>query len=78
MTETYSQSITGLSAGSPFSVSNIKIGDSACQTLGSEQQAMRNGTQILCKFPDGSQRWCTIDVQRSIPGGPIYLLPVGP
>lgn len=78
MTETYSQSVTGFNAGSPFTVTNIKIGDSACQTQGSEQQAMRNGTQILCQFPDGSTRWCTIDASRSRPGGPIYLLPVGP
>jgi hypothetical protein len=78
MAETYSQSVTGILAQTPFSISNIKIGDSACQTLGSVQQTMRNGTQVLCQFPDGSKRWCTIDASRSRPGGPLFLLPVGP
>lgn len=77
MSETYSQSVTGIAAAlTPFSVANIKIGDSACQTLGSEQQAMRNGTQILCKMPDGSQKWMTIDPTRWVPGQSPYLLAV--
>lgn len=69
MAETYSQSVTGINAGARYNTpQTIKVGDSACQSIGDEQKSMMTGTQILCKNPDGSQSWYTIDAERSIPG----------
>lgn len=45
---------------------------------GSQQNAMRNGTQFLAKMPDGSQKWVTIDPTRWTPGSTPYVFPVGP
>jgi hypothetical protein len=45
---------------------------------GGQQNAMRNGTQVLCKMPDGSLKYCTIDPTRWVPGQTPYVLPVGP
>ena len=67
MAETYSLSATGRRADSEFAVSNVKVGDSA-GLAGSQQLAMSDNTQILCKNPDGSQSWYTIDAERSLPG----------
>lgn len=77
MTETYSLATTGQRASSPFAVNNVTLPDSAGRS-GSEAYAMRFGSQVLCKGPDGMQRWYTIDASRSLPGGPIVLLAVGP
>lgn len=74
MPETYSLGATGQRSGGPFAVNNVKIGDSAGLS-GSQANAMRNGTPILCKNPDGSQSYYTIDASRSTPGN-IVLLPV--
>lgn len=76
MADTYSLGATGILAGSVFAVATEKVGDSA-GLLGSQQNAMRNGTQVLCKNPDGSQTYYTIDAERSTPSS-IVLKPVGP
>lgn len=72
MVETYSLGATGARADQKFAVNNVQIGDSA-GLAGSQQLAMATGAQILCKRPDGSQRWFTIDAERSLPGGPVVL-----
>lgn len=70
MTETYSLSATGKRADSLFAVSTLKVGDTA-GLAGSQQLAMAQGAQVLCKNPDGSQSWYTIDAERSLPGALI-------
>jgi hypothetical protein len=76
MAETYSLAATGQRADNEFALRIIKVGDSAGCT-GSQQNAMAVGTQVLCKNPDGSKTWYTIDPSRSKPGA-IVLLAVGP
>ena len=69
MAETYSQSVSGINAGARYNTPlTVKVGDSACQSAGDEQNSMQTGTQVLCKNPDGSQSWYVIDAERSIPG----------
>lgn len=70
MTETYSLAATGRLAGSLFAVTNEKVGDSA-GLVGSQQLSMAQNTQVLCKNPDGSQSWFTIDAERSLPGAVV-------
>lgn len=70
MTETYSLAATGRLSGSLFAVTNEKVGDSA-GLVGSQQLAMAQNTQVLCKNPDGSQSWFTIDAERSLPGAVV-------
>ena len=68
MVETYSLSATGRRADQTPAVTEfVKIGDSA-GLAGSQDNAMRNGTPVLCKNPDGSQSWYTLDAERSRPG----------
>lgn len=65
---TYSQSITGSESDSlPFRVANETLPDTSALP-GGEQAAMRNNTPLLCKGPDGSLGWYTIDPEFSIPG----------
>lgn len=63
---TYSLGATGRRADSPFLVNNVDIGDDAGR-IGSQQNAMATGAQILCQNPDGSQSWYTLDAERSTP-----------
>jgi hypothetical protein len=77
MTETYSVATLGNNASSPFVAQSLTLPDSSARVAG-EQAAMMTGNQIQCKGPDGSLKWYTIDAERSRPGGPIYLLAVGP
>ena len=64
---TYSLAAVGKrSDETPFEVSNIKIGDVA-GLVGSQKLAMQNNTQVLCKNPDGSQSYYTLDAERSTP-----------
>lgn len=63
---TYSLAATGQPAGSLFAVASLQVGDAAGR-LGSQQLAMKNNTQVLCKNPDGSQSWYTLDAERSTP-----------
>jgi hypothetical protein len=74
--ETYSLSSLAAHAGSKQATKVVTLPDSA--SSGNMQQAMRNGTQVLCKNPDGSQEYYLIDNTRSLPGGPIYLLRTRP
>lgn len=67
---TYSLGATGQRADSEFVVNNIKIGDAA-GLIGSQQNAMQNNTQVLCKNPDGSQSYYMIDAERSLPGAVV-------
>ena len=74
MTETYSLSASGALTGAPFVVNNIKVGDTA-GTIGGQQAAMATGNQILCKNPDGSQSWYTLDAERTT-AAQVVLKPV--
>jgi hypothetical protein len=85
--QTYSQSITGVNAGARYNaVKTVQVGDAdaAGNALNavadglSQQGVMQRGNQILCKNPDGSQSWYTIDAERSVPGGPLVMRAVGP
>ena len=40
-------------------------------TLGGMQNAMADGTRMLCKNADGSFSWYTLDAERSTPTVPI-------
>ena len=64
MAETYSLAATGRRADSLFAVSEIDIGDTA-GLASSQAKAMTLNTQLLCKNPDGSKSWYTIDAERS-------------
>ena len=65
---TYSLGATGRRADETTNVVNtVKIGDAA-GLIGSQQNAMQNNAQVLCKNPDGSESWYTIDAERSLPG----------
>jgi hypothetical protein len=75
--ETYSLASLAPHSGNPYAPKTVTLPDSAAQP-GSQMLAMQAGTQIFCKGPDGAQKWYTIDSERSRPGGPIYLLRVGP
>lgn len=81
---TYSVTLSGSLAGSPFVPGgeiDIPDADAASNgvnvTAAAFGAAQQSGSQILCKFPDGSQRWCLIDAERSTFANPI-LVPVGP
>lgn len=75
---TYSLGTTGYNANSPFAAQPFVMDDDAAGRAGDQALAMATGAQVLCKGPDGIQRYYTIDSERSRPGGPIYLLAVGP
>lgn len=76
---TYSlASVCNLASDSfPGSGGQPQLPDANART-GSQQLAMRNGTQFLAKMPDGSQQWVTIDPTRWTPGSTPYVFPVGP
>ena len=76
--DTFSLATTGLNANSIFTAKPLTVGDVGAGTVGAQMNAMQNGTQVYCKGPDGASRWYTIDAERSRPGGPLYLLAVGP
>lgn len=73
---TYSLATVGYRAESPSSAQPLIMDDATAGRAGDQQNAMATGTQVLCKGPDGLQRYYTIDSERSRPGGPIYLLAV--
>lgn len=73
---TYSLAVTGARADQTFGTKNQTLPDTNAR-LGGMQNAMQTGTQLLCKGPDGSLGWFTLDAERSTPDRPI-LLPVGP
>jgi hypothetical protein len=87
MAQTYSQSVTGINAGARYNTAKtIQVGDldaagndvSGCNAgcVGAQQGSMSRGNQILCKNPDGSQSYYTIDAERTIPGVSVVMRPV--
>ena len=65
MAETYSLSITGRPVDEANTTSKlVKVGDSAAPD-GVHDNAFMHNTQILCKNPDGSQSWYTLDAELS-------------
>ena len=84
MAQTFSQGVTGVNANGRYGVKTVQVGDTdiagdAISTRGKSQDGpMSRGDQILCKNPDGSQSWYTIDAERSGVGGQIVMRPVGP
>ncbi len=73
---TYSQSLAGLNQ-TLFEPKNLVVND-AQAPVGAQTLAMQNGLSFLCRNPDGSQSLYTFDAERSIPGQPPILRPVGP
>ncbi len=81
MTETYSLAINGLRSDQVPQTKTLVISDSNIQgrissaptasAFGAAWTAMRNGSQVLCKNPDGSQSWYTYDAERSTPANPV-------
>ena len=68
---TYSLAATGRRADeTPFAVNTVKIGDAA-GLVPSQNYAMQTGAPVLCKNPDGSESWYTIDAERSLPGAVV-------
>ena len=87
MAQTYSQSLTGINAGARYNTpKTVQIGDldaagnalNSSTSVGAQQGSAQRGSQILCKNPDGSQSWYTIDAERTIPGVSLVMRPVGP
>lgn len=82
MAETYSLGVTGINANTRYTPATLKVGDTdaAGNAIGSNAVAqsgvMSRGNQVLCKNPDGSQSYYTIDPVRSIPGVSLVLLAV--
>lgn len=74
MTETYSVAQKGQRADSAPAVQNVTLPDSSARA-GGQANAMQLGTQMLCKNPDGSQSWYTLDAERSTSANPV-LRPV--
>jgi hypothetical protein len=84
MAETYSQSLTGVSANArnslnkELTVGDLDIGGNAVSQgnvnfVGAQQGAMQRNGYILCKGPDGLQSYHVIDAERSIPGQYLVL-----
>lgn len=67
---TYSLAITGAPADSKYAVANLVL-DDAYARAGDQQGAMSANSQILCKQPDGSFGWYTLDAERSTPTAPV-------
>ena len=87
MAQTFSQSLTGINAGTRYTPKTLQVGDldaagnvvaSAANVNfnGAQQGSMQRGNQILCKNPDGSQSYYTIDAERTIPGVSVVMRPV--
>ena len=73
MAETYSLSVTAISANhNRYTAATLTIGDSQGRP-GSQQAGMNDGQQVLCKRADGSLAWYTIDPLRSTAGGSLVL-----
>lgn len=83
MAQTYSQSLTGVNAGARYNAPpTVRVGDTdASGDVQSNyapcvQGNCRDNDQVLCKNPDGSQSWYTIDAERTIPGVTLVMRPV--
>ena len=73
---TYSQSLAGLNQ-TMYEPKGWTVNDLQAP-VGAQQLAMSDGLQFLVKGPDGAQRLYVFDAERSIPGQPPILVPVGP
>ena len=79
MAETYSQSVTGINAGARYNApKTLQVGDTdAAGNVvgidGGQRGVMMRGNQVLCKNPDGSQSYYTIDAERSVPGVSLVM-----
>ncbi len=71
---TYSLGLTGIRADSQFGVATVDVGDAALAGS-SHNYVMSQNTQVLCKNPDGSQSWYTLDAERTTANA-IVLKPV--
>ena len=69
---TYRLAATGQRADQQFAASTLKVSDTA-GNAGLQQYAMALNSQVLCKNPDGSQSYYTIDDSRSTPGAVVLL-----
>ncbi len=84
MVQTYSQSITGINAGTRYTPAAVQVGDldaagnalNSIKDAGAQQGSTMRGNQILCKNPDGSQSYYRIDAERSIPGVSLVMIAV--
>lgn len=74
MAETYSVAQKGQRADSAPAVQNVTLPDSSARA-GGMAMAQMQGKQMLCKNPDGSFSWYTLDAERSTPSKPV-LVPV--
>lgn len=83
MAETFSQSVTGVSANHRYGIPKVlQVGDldiagnvvgGSVSAFAGQQGVMSRGGYILCKGPDGAQTYHVIDAERSIPGQYIVL-----
>jgi hypothetical protein len=84
MAETFSQSLTGVSANARYNaakvltIGDVDIGSNAVaignvNAVGAQQGAMMRNDYILCKGPDGLLSYHVIDAERSILPGYIVL-----
>ena len=83
MAQTYSQSITGISAGARYNApATIRVGDLditgdvVLNYAPNIQGNCSDNGYILCKNPDGSQSYYRIDAERTIPGVSLVLIAV--
>lgn len=78
---TYSIAAVGRRADSPWLANNLGLADASTSTDGTRAQATAGGQQacqslnlpILCKGPDGSFGYYTLDAERSRAGAPVLL-----
>lgn len=77
---TYSLATTGLESGFVTSTERQTLPDAAIPASGTTittatvdgmRQAMQQNTPLLCKGPDGSFKWYTLDAERSTPTVPV-------
>lgn len=82
MAQTYSQSITGINAGTRYTPATVQVGDTDLsgdvigKTAAAQGGNMSDNDYVLCKNPDGSQSYYRIDAERSIPGVSLVMIPV--
>jgi len=82
MAQTYSQSLTGINAGTRYTPATVRVGDtdlagdSILNYAPAVQGNCADNDYILCKNPDGSQSYYRVDAERTIPGVSLVLIPV--
>jgi len=83
MAQTFSQSLTGINAGSRYTAASIQVGDTDIAGNANQKWApdvaglvTARNDYILCKNPDGSQSYYRIDAERTIPGVSLVMVPV--